>query len=70
MGTTTVRIEVFVENPDAFIERAIKAGANGSLDDIQDHQRPWGNHRQGGFHDPFGHNWLVGDKSPLSRFQR
>jgi hypothetical protein len=24
-------------------------------------------HRQGGFDDPFGHLWLVGDHSPLSR---
>jgi hypothetical protein len=22
-------------------------------------------HRQGGFTDPYGHRWLVGDKSPL-----
>jgi hypothetical protein len=22
-------------------------------------------HRQGGFLDPFGHLWLVGDRSPL-----
>jgi PhnB protein len=28
---------------------------------------PWGIHRQGGFIDPFGHLWLVGDKSPLQR---
>jgi PhnB protein len=26
-------------------------------------------HRQGGFTDPFGHVWLVGDKSPLQRFR-
>jgi hypothetical protein len=25
----------------------------------------WGPHRQGGFVDPFGHIWLVGDRSPL-----
>jgi uncharacterized glyoxalase superfamily protein PhnB len=29
---------------------------------------PWGTHRQGGFSDPFGHNWSVGDKSPLRPF--
>ncbi|HEY7893093.1 MAG TPA: hypothetical protein VIC05_12870 [Solirubrobacteraceae bacterium] len=34
---------------------------------LEDHQRPWGTHRQGGFRDPFGHNWSVGDRSPLSR---
>jgi uncharacterized glyoxalase superfamily protein PhnB len=29
---------------------------------------PWGIHRQGGFIDPFGHLWLVGDVSPLQQF--
>ncbi len=37
-----------------------------SVDVIRDHERPWGTHRQGGFIDPFGHLWLVGDRSPLS----
>ena len=27
-------------------------------------------HRQGGFSDPFGHLWPVGDKSPLTRLAR
>src|SRR5882724_3098845 len=58
----------FCDDPDALIARALEAGANGSLDDIKDHQMPWGTHKQGGFVDPFGHIWLVGDKSPLSRF--
>lgn len=66
LGTTTTRVEVFCDDPDAFIARALEAGAKGSLDDIQDHQAPWGIHRQGGFIDPFGHIWFVGDKSPLS----
>jgi PhnB protein len=64
-GTITARIELFADDPDAFVARAVKAGARGSLDGMQNHQRPFGVHRQGGFHDPFGHNWLVGDKSPL-----
>jgi PhnB protein len=68
IGTTTVRVEVFVDDPDTFVERAIDAGANGSLDPVRDHHMPWGTHRQGGFFDPFGHLWLVGDKSPLNRF--
>jgi PhnB protein len=63
LGSTTVRVEVFVDDPDSFVERAVEAGANGTP--MEDHQRPWGKHRQGGFHDPFGHIWLVGDKSPL-----
>jgi PhnB protein len=64
IGTTTVRVEVFVDDPDAFIERAVQAGASGH-DPVRDHQAPWGKHRQGGFFDPFGHLWLVGDRSPL-----
>ncbi|HEV7757793.1 MAG TPA: VOC family protein [Acidimicrobiales bacterium] len=66
VGTTTVRIEVFVDDPDAFVARAVAAGADGSRDAVRDHEAPWGVHRQGGFVDPFGHLWLVGDRSPLS----
>jgi PhnB protein len=65
-GTRTVRIEVFVDDPDAFIARAVAAGADGSVDEIRNHEMPWGVHRQGGFLDPYGHLWLVGDRSPLS----
>lgn len=65
-GTRTVRVEVFVDDPDRFIERAVAAGADGSADAVRDHEAPWGVHRQGGFTDPFGHIWLVGDRSPLS----
>jgi PhnB protein len=68
LGTTSVRVEVFSDNPDAFVARAIAAGAGGSVSDIRDHEVPWGAHRQGGFTDPFGHRWLVGDKSPLERW--
>ena len=67
LGITSARVEVFCDDPDEFIARAVEAGANGSLDKIKDHQAPWGTHRQGGFVDPFGHIWLVGDRSPLSR---
>ena len=66
LGITTTRIEVFCDNPDSFIEGAIKEGANGSFDPIRNHEAPWGIHRQGSFIDPFGHKWLVGDKSPLT----
>jgi uncharacterized glyoxalase superfamily protein PhnB len=65
-GTTTVRVEVFVDDPDAFVARAVEAGAEGH-DPVRNHQAPWGTHRQGGFFDPFGHLWLVGDRSPLRR---
>jgi uncharacterized glyoxalase superfamily protein PhnB len=66
-GTRTVRIEVFADDPDGFIARAVAGGADGSVDEIRDHEAPWGTHRQGGFIDPFGHLWLVGDRSPLGR---
>jgi uncharacterized glyoxalase superfamily protein PhnB len=64
VGTTTVRIEVFTDDPDAFVARAVAAGAIGD-DEVRDHQMPWGPHRQGAFFDPYGHRWLVGDRSPL-----
>ncbi len=67
-GTITARIELFVDDPDAVIARALAAGANGSLDQIRNYEAPWGVHRQGGFTDPFGHHWLVGDRSPLNRY--
>src|SRR5690349_18170239 len=66
LRSRTVRVEVFVDDPDAFIARAVAAGADGSVDQIRDHDTPWGVHRQGGFLDPFGHLWLVGDRSPLT----
>ena len=68
LGITSARIEVFCDDPDTFIDRAVQAGANGSFDCIKNHKAPWGIHRQGGFIDPFGHIWLVGDKSPLNPF--
>src|SRR5262249_20879827 len=67
LGSRTVRVEVFVDDPDGFIEGAVAAGADGSIDKIRDHEAPWGVHRQGGFIDPFGHLWLVGDRSPLPK---
>ena len=70
LGQTTVRVEVFVDDPDLFIEKAIAVGAIVSVDGVQDHHVPWGIHRQGGFTDPFGHVWLVGDRSPLQRYPR
>jgi len=70
LGITSTRVEVFCDDPDAMIARAVEAGATGRLDDIKNHQAPWGVHRQGHFTDPFGHIWLVGDRSPLSRYPR
>ena len=64
IGQTSVRIEVFVVDPDGFIERAVAAGASQGSP-VTAHELPWGTHRQGGFQDPFGHKWSVGDTSPL-----
>jgi uncharacterized glyoxalase superfamily protein PhnB len=63
-GVTSTRIELFVDDPDGVIERALGAGASAGSP-VQDHQVPWGTHRQGGFTDPYGHRWSVGDRSPL-----
>jgi len=66
LGFTSTRVEVFCDDPDIMIAHALEAGA-ASILDIRDNQRPWGNHRQGAFRDPFGHIWFVGDRSPLGR---
>ena len=66
-GTTTARVELFVDDPDHVIARAAAAGAIGK--EARDHIVSWGTHRQGGFTDPFGHVWHVGDKSPLNHFE-
>ena len=63
--TTTTRIELFLDDPDALLDRASAAGAT-EVERARDHDMPWGIHRQGGFTDPFGHRWSVGDRTPLS----
>jgi PhnB protein len=70
IGTTTVRVELFCDDPDAVVARALEAGATSTHDEVRNHEAPWGIHRQGAFTDPFGHIGLVGDRSPLSRFPR
>jgi len=67
VGLTTTRIEVFIDVPDELIERAAQAGAT-EVESVSAHDTPWGPHRQGGFTDPFGHRWSVGDRTPLQRF--
>ncbi len=65
-GVTSTRIELFADDPDAVLARAVSAGARpGSA--VRYRETPWGKHRQGSFYDPFGHNWSVGDRSPLAR---
>jgi uncharacterized glyoxalase superfamily protein PhnB len=68
LGVTSTRIELFVDAPDRFMERAVGAGAVPGPQ-LEDHEHPWGTHRQGGFRDPFGHVWSVGDRSPLRRWE-
>lgn len=64
IGRTSTRIELFVEDPDELLARALAAGASAGPP-IEEHVLPWGVHRQGGFQDPFGHHWSVGDNAPL-----
>lgn len=70
LGMTSTRVEVFCDDPDSLMARALEAGGLGRVEEIRDHKTLWGTHRQGGFTDPFGHIWLVGDKSPLLRYPR
>jgi PhnB protein len=67
LGMPSVRIEVFCDDPDAIVSKAVAEGAESLDDAVQNHEMPWGTHRQGSFIDPFGHKWLVGDRSPLMR---
>jgi uncharacterized glyoxalase superfamily protein PhnB len=69
VGLTTTRVEVFVDAPDELIARAAQAGAV-DVEPVAEHDAPWGPHRQGGFTDPFGHRWSVGDRSPLANLPR
>ena len=69
VGMTTTRIEVFADDAGALIDRAAAAGAT-DVQPLTDHEVPWGTHRQGGFTDPFGHRWSVGDRTPLDPFPR
>jgi len=65
-GLTTTRVELFLDEPERLIDRAGEGGAT-QVEPPIDHEVPWGVHRQGGFTDPFGHRWSVGDRTPLQR---
>ena len=56
LGGTTVRLNLLVDDPDAWASRAIEAGAT-EVFPVED--QPYGM-RQGRVEDPFGHHWLVG----------
>ena len=64
-GFTTVRIELFVDDPVAVQRRAIAAGAiEHSPVEQHEHEtegpRPIKRMLQGAVTDPFGHLWLIG----------
>jgi len=65
LGLTTVRIELFVDDPVAIHARAVAAGA-AERSPVQEHRhdtvgpRPIARMLQGAVADPFGHVWLVG----------
>jgi PhnB protein len=65
VGATSVRIELFVGDPDAMLDRALAAGATPGSPIADHHYFAETVHRQGGFRDPFGHNWSVGNTAPL-----
>jgi PhnB protein len=64
-GFTTVRIELFVDDPVAVHTTALAAGAI-ERDPVREHRhttsgpRPISRMLQGALLDPFGHMWLVG----------
>jgi PhnB protein len=68
-GLTTTRIELFLDEPERLIDAARGSGAT-HVEAPADHEAPWGVHRQGGFTDPFGHRWSIGDRTPLRRHDR
>jgi len=59
VGATTVRVSLHVDDPDAVATRAIAAGAT-EMFPVAD--QPYGL-RQGRVVDPFGHHWLIADKT-------
>jgi PhnB protein len=64
-GFTTVRIELFVDDPVEVHRRALAAGAR-ERSPVMEHThattgvRPIGRMLQGAVFDPFGHLWLIG----------
>jgi PhnB protein len=65
VGFTTVRIELFVDDPVAVHRQALAAGAI-DRSPVQEHRHttigphPIGRMLQGAVVDPFGHVWLIG----------
>ncbi len=55
LGGTPVTLNVMVDNPDATVEKAVKAGAK-IIFPVADHFYGF---RSGRIRDPFGHMWIV-----------
>jgi PhnB protein len=55
LGGSPVTIHLYVEDVDAFTERAVSAGAKITMPIAN---MPWGD-RYGQLEDPFGHRWSV-----------
>ena len=64
-GCTTVRIELFVDDPLVVQSNAVAAGAT-QRSEVKEHKypvvgpKPIGRMLQGAVVDPFGHMWLIG----------
>jgi PhnB protein len=64
-GFTTVRVELFVDDPVAALAKAVAAGAT-LRSEVKEHSypvvgpRPIGRMLQGAVVDPSGHIWLIG----------
>jgi PhnB protein len=55
LGGTTVVLGIFVDDPDALMDRAVGAGAR-VLHEMKSHSYGY---RQGTVEDPFGHHWTF-----------
>lgn len=62
LNGTSVRINLFVADPDAVFEQALAAGAV-AVAPVADQSDGL---RQGRLEDPFGHHWLIGRPLPGS----
>jgi PhnB protein len=60
LGGTTVRLNLFVADPDATVAAAVEAGAI-LVSPVEDQSYGL---RQGRIADPFGHHWLIGRPLP------
>lgn len=63
LGNTTTTLHIYMKNVDKFWQQAVDAGAKVTMP--LDNQF-WGE-RYGKLKDPFGHNWSVSQRIPMSR---